>query len=328
MNSSSAAGTGVSLRSMLHSASEEALREFIPLPVRDLLVAIDPNMLTKQFLHDLIGALWTSSDLLVDDSLRGQVIALLPPEKDRELAHVAGIPDGVDLTRRLQAADFSARRVREKVYRFFGVTETSRNNAAFLRISAMVTASFSLFDYQCVVVTELLTELTREPRRVVLHLPTGAGKTRVAMHVVCEHLSSHDPGVVLWLAYSRELLDQAASAFESAWRALGNRDLALVRYWGSGEHDLAGISDGLVVAGLNKLDVLAGRDYQALAQLGNYTALTVIDEAHQPIAGAYRQLLDLFATKRTDASLLGVTTTPGRTWADIDSDAGCPREVL
>jgi superfamily II DNA or RNA helicase len=46
-----------------------------------------------------------------------------------------------------------------------------------------------------------------------------------------------------------------------------------------------------------------------------------MDEAHQSIAHTYRQLLDLFATKRRGAALLGLTATPGRTWADIEQDA-------
>lgn len=321
MSSSAATRIGVSLRALLQSASDESLREFIPPQVRGLVGAADPDLLAKQSLRDLITALWTSADLLSDDSLRGRVIALLPPEKARDLARVVGIGEGAGLAERLRTIDLSARGTREDVYRFFGVTKPSSGSTGLTRASTTVAASFGLFEYQRVVVSEVLAALAQDPRRVVLHLPTGAGKTRVAMHVICEYLRSRDPGVVLWLAYSRELLEQAASAFEAAWKSLGNRDVAVARYWGSTEHDLARTTDGLVVAGLGKLDALAGRDYQALAQLADSTALTVMDEAHQSIARTYRQLLDLFATKRTDGALLGLTATPGRTWADIDSDA-------
>jgi superfamily II DNA or RNA helicase len=246
----------------------------------------------------------------------------MPSDRARQLAHAIGLADEHELQARLQELDVSARRTRNDLNKFFGITEASRNiSTESHRTAGIVSASFGLFSYQRTVVRELLCALDSTPRRVVLHLPTGAGKTRVAMNVICEYLRKHDPGVVLWLAYSRELLDQAASAFESAWNALGNRDLPVVRYWGPSEHEFTGTSDALIVAGLGKLDALGNRDYQALARLADQTILTVMDEAHQSIAHTYRQLLELFATKRLDSRLLGLTATPGRTWADIDADA-------
>jgi superfamily II DNA or RNA helicase len=249
-------------------------------------------------------------------------LQLLPFDKARELGATLGFADSTGLTERLITLDASSRRIQEQLARFFGVADPQGSaHSGFKPTCAVSHASFELFAYQRTVVRDLMAGLARHPRRVVLHLPTGAGKTRVAMDVICEHLRRHEPGVVMWMAYNRELLEQAASAFESAWSSLGNRDLPIIRYWGSTEYDFSGTADAMIVAGLGKLDALANRDYQALARLADQTALTVIDEAHQSVAHTYRQLLELFATKRPDASLLGLTATPGRTWADIDADA-------
>jgi superfamily II DNA or RNA helicase len=311
----------VSVGSLLQAAADEALLQFVNPQVRDLLAAADPSALQGRRLRDLIGALWTWPELLRDSSQRSRLISLLPAAKARQLAGLLGVPDEPDVVKNLDTADLSTRKAQQILTRFFGVTEASSQSAVPAPGGAIAAASHGLFPYQRVVVHDLITCLDEPPRRVVLHLPTGAGKTRVAMNVVAEHLRTCDPGVVLWLAYSRELLEQAAASFESAWRSLGNRDVRIMRYWGDADTDLAEVTDGLVVAGLGKLDALAGRDYQVIARLADRTALTVMDEAHQSIARTYRQLLELFATKRRDAALLGLTATPGRTWADIDQDA-------
>jgi superfamily II DNA or RNA helicase len=57
-----------------------------------------------------------------------------------------------------------------------------------------------------------------------------------------------------------------------------------------------------------------------LLRLGDRTSLTVADEAHQAIAPTYRTVIDMLANKHPEGRLLGLSATPGRTWADIDKD--------
>lgn len=64
-------------------------------------------------------------------------------------------------------------------------------------------------------------------------MPTGAGKTRTAMHLVASHLNNVGSTLVIWLAQNIELLDQAADEFQKAWHFLGNRKVGLWRFWGS-----------------------------------------------------------------------------------------------
>ena len=78
--------------------------------------------------------------------------------------------------------------------------------------------------------------LAERRRRVVAHLPTGAGKTRVATHVAAGLLncSQHDDrGLVIWLANTEELCEQAAEELERAWYYLGRWDAAVHRLWGN-----------------------------------------------------------------------------------------------
>ena len=99
--------------------------------------------------------------------------------------------------------------------------------------STKISAGYALFDHQRAAADRVVHALGDAPRKVILHMPTGAGKTRTAMHIVAEHLRRSEPTVVCWLAQNAELLDQAADEFEKAWQFLGNRETNLVRFWGT-----------------------------------------------------------------------------------------------
>ena len=122
---------------------------------------------------------------------------------------------------------------------------------------------------------------------LVLHMPTGSGKTRTAMHVIANHLRHNSPTVVCWLAHNAELLEQAANDFEISWRNLGDRNVDLFRFWGDRQVDFRRMKDGVIVAGLSKLAALDKRKPNNVLRLADRVSLTVIDEAHQAVAPTY-----------------------------------------
>lgn len=115
---------------------------------------------------------------------------------------------------------------------FFGID--ARRTAPFVAAPdrKAVRPEFGLFAHQRKAADGIANMIRGGHGRVVLHMPTGAGKTRTAMHVVSRFLAATEPCVVVWLANSTELLEQAADAFQSAWRCLGNRDVDLLRFGG------------------------------------------------------------------------------------------------
>jgi superfamily II DNA or RNA helicase len=58
----------------------------------------------------------------------------------------------------------------------------------------------------------------------------------------------------------------------------------------------------------------------ALGKIGEACTLVVFDEAHQAIADTYNLVTKSLLVQRNKPSLLGLTATPGRTWADISED--------
>lgn len=156
-------------------------------------------------------------------------------------------------------------------------------------------------------------------RRVVMHLPTGAGKTRIASHAAAALLNRrHAEGkVFVWLAASEELCEQATESLIDAWRALGNRPASVYRYWGHHGLEFARLDEGFVVAGLQKLWSAADARLRAgepgfLTRLGHQTAGVVFDEAHQAVAPTYRFVAEQLTVD--NPPLIGLTATPGRTW--------------
>ena len=175
--------------------------------------------------------------------------------------------------------------------------------------------NYALRPYQKKAVNEVLCEL-RSNDRVLLHAPTGAGKTRMAMSVISMHFREHGPTMVLWLAPTAELVEQAAGAFRDAWACHGDIRAAVIQWRGDAE----GFSHGM---GLNRNTMLAAslqmavQTTEAFAEslelLQEKVSLIVFDEAHQSIAPTYRNLVE----KIVDAQgrrrlLLGLSATPGR----------------
>ena len=155
--------------------------------------------------------------------------------------------------------------------------------------------------------------LAAHKRRVVAHLPTGAGKTRVAAHVVSELLnSSHhdDNGLIIWLASTAELCEQAAEELERCWGFLGRWDASVVRFWGDYDVDVSAVSGGFLVAGLQKLWSVGSRNRERLVRLSSIAAGVVFDEAHQAVAPTYERMVGSLLWE--EPPLLGLTATPGR----------------
>lgn len=107
--------------------------------------------------------------------------------------------------------------------------------------SSVIAPRIALHAYQRQVLRDVLGALALPDRRVVAHLPTGAGKTRIAAHAACRLLndSDTDRSLVIWLASTEELCEQAAETLAGAWASLGQREVAVHRCWGATRLDSA-----------------------------------------------------------------------------------------
>lgn len=206
---------------------------------------------------------------------------------------------------------------KDVLYHLFKITPKDNNDEDVITRSAIVEVKpkYALFSHQ-ERAAERIKQIIQQPgEKVLLHMPTGAGKTRTAMNVCVDTLRSggnSNERVVVWLADTEELCDQAADEFEKAWGFLGVGVVKLYRFYGSDNHlSLNDIDSGFVVAGLQKLNSSAGSNQAQFYNFAQKASLVVFDEAHKMIAPTYRVMVNAF-NLRGGASILGLSATPGR----------------
>ncbi len=120
------------------------------------------------------------------------------------------------------------------LHAYFGVPYERPEETEQKSAQLEVRPPYTLFPHQRLASLKVREKLARPRARVLLHMPTGAGKTRTAMTTIVDLLRGTEDGqVVLWLAHSEELCDQAFDEAVKAWAAIGSRGLTIHRHYGS-----------------------------------------------------------------------------------------------
>lgn len=305
---------------LLSRADDEVLQELVGPSVVRLLNMLDPRLARPTRLRDLLTSLRPPEELLRNVSARQHLLDLLPVEEARDLVDLLGVV-GSDPYRALREARFSkGSQAEHRLFAALGVTPAGVEVTDPSPSLSQADPGYPLFAHQRVAARQAEEVLSTLPNRVLLHMPTGSGKTRTAMHLVARELREREPCLVIWLAFSEELCEQAATEFEVCWRSLGDRSVDVYRYWGDRRLEIDHVRDGFMVAGLAKVYATAKRDMDFLMRLSDRSSLVVIDEAHQAIAESYRFVLEILVERTEGSRLLGLTATPGRTWNEPDKD--------
>ena len=286
-----------------------------------LISLIDSDFLNRSRLAELVTDIYTPEGLLLDKDSRNLVLDLLSADEAKLLAQSLNL----DIS---QGTFFALKRLRlrrgsereRRLFDFFSLKQPVIEVVNSVESAITSIPSYPLFRHQRKAASQITGYLNSPSNRVILHMPTGSGKTRTTMNIICEHLRKTEPTVVIWLAHSQELCEQAIEEFEKAWFALGNRELGIYRYWANYDIDINNVTDGFVVAGLTKAFQTAKRQIQFVTELGRKTSLVIMDEAHSAVAETYSVLLNAFVFQRRSTGLLGLTATPGRSWLDKDVD--------
>lgn len=199
--------------------------------------------------------------------------------------------------------------------------ESQSTDAEKIESIAHIEPDYGLYPYQQKISSQTLDDLHNNKKRVLIHLPTGAGKTRTAMNIAAEHLRASDSNLVLWLADREELCSQAYEEFSKAWKSLGNRSATVYGFYSDSTESLSGIDSGFVVAGLHKFLSIRKSDSRQLKllykQLAEKVTLVIFDEAHKAVAPKYQEVVqDFIDIEEFNADLIGLTATPGRSYSE------------
>lgn len=309
----------ITFEELMARAAEPTLQGLVGRPVLKLLKLVDPSMLQPDNLRRVALGLHDPSDLLLTPETRRELLSLLPRDQAVLLTQLLGVESNDEYASLDKLSIRRGSKSADALLDFFSVQECTKNERIERPDRESIRPSHGLFSHQRTAVHAIFEQLNKPPNRVLLHMPTGSGKTRTAMNVVTHLLNEGEPRLVVWLAHSEELCEQAVEEFSEAWKYVGNREVSVHRWWGS--HSLSNDAiDGVVFAGLSKAYSSARKSVTEIGRLAGNVDLIVMDEAHQAVAPTYQFVLDLLANAGDPTPLLGLSATPGRTWNDIDED--------
>lgn len=174
--------------------------------------------------------------------------------------------------------------------------------------------NYPLFDHQRRAAKRVikLIDSDLDNPRVMLHMPTGSGKTRTAMHCINRYIneSIEDP-LVVWLAHTEELCEQAFDEFKKSWSFLGNRPFQVHRAFGKSSQSLESVHSGFLSSSIQSMYQKLNSNSEGFSEFMERVDLVIMDEAHMAIARTYDLVLSSLAF-RQGVSLLGLSATPGR----------------
>ena len=176
-----------------------------------------------------------------------------------------------------------------------------------------------LVEYQVGLKERMLEVLNREQEktRCIVTLPTGGGKTRVAVESFIDWLQPRfaEGKYLIWIAQGEELCEQAIACIADMWQEREFAEsLRVYRYFGGKEVSMDDLIGGAVIASIQQIVSRIKNGDEALNEILRNCGAMIIDEAHHAVADSYNQLFtkakqlvgeDLFP-------ICGLTATPGR----------------
>lgn len=188
---------------------------------------------------------------------------------------------------------------------------------------------YELLDYQYIIRQRALNILNSgyDLRRFLIHMPTGTGKTKTAMHIICQYFnySLHKNGLIVWIAHTTELLQQAFDTFSDVWRSIGNGKTNIYKLWGGYKlPDSVDELSGMMICGIQKLESLMSNNKNVFNVIARSARLIVYDEAHKASATESKNVIEAMMNRQgglLDRALMGLSATPGRaTGLNVSND--------
>lgn len=171
-------------------------------------------------------------------------------------------------------------------------------------------------EYQKRLKDQLLSRLLESNQQKILtSMPTGAGKTVLAMELIVDlmRLSKvmHSKSLqIVWLVSSKELAEQSLQSFKKIWNQKGDHAVRCQRFFG--RFDSLDVTTDSTVT-FATFDLLVSR-LEAInsKKLLESTDFLFIDEAHHSEAFTYEKVLLEYQLLNPKFNIIGLTATPFR----------------
>lgn len=317
--------------------SQSDLRGYLGEDMVDLLVEWMPNgetLLTKQKMVSMIDSLYGTSILKNKQFRKDLLQSMNEPDifaiRDACLSgNEKKEKDPLAVIDIIANKPWNKNMVTAYLLKLWNVPETvldKEKDTAVIEneISTLDDQFYELLDYQYYIKQRVLNILNSDHllERMLIHMPTGTGKTKTTMHIITNYInfSLEKQGIVIWVAHTIELLQQAYDTFESVWKHLGNGRIIAYKLWGTKTiEDTDQPLNGIVFCGLSKLMSIADSKPELYERLKKDCRLVVFDEAHKAAAKQTQRVIEglmRMPVGYENRALIGLTATPGRTTED------------
>ncbi len=186
-----------------------------------------------------------------------------------------------------------------------------------------------LHDYQIKVVSNVRNLIRSKgalgERRGMVSMPTGSGKTRVAVQSIVESIREDGfEGGILWVADRDELCEQAVEAWREVWASEGKQatQLRISRMWAGQPRPLPTSEMHVIVASIQTLSSRIDGQPDSYEFLADFKLL-VFDEAHRSVAPTFTSAMQELGVTRwrrsTEPLLIGLTATPYRGYDEAET---------
>lgn len=180
--------------------------------------------------------------------------------------------------------------------------------------------TFGLEDFQIRIKNQLLKNINNNNLKTIIHMPTGSGKTKTTIVSLLENnLKTNflNENLIIWLAHSDELCEQAKDAFEELWKLYGTCNLPLLRLKDQKLEDIKKISGGIIIVTYPKLHRMRMNPVgsKILEFIRSKNKFIIADEAHMVPAQTFRDSIE-FISKLDFTHLIGLSATPGGYYID------------
>jgi DNA repair protein RadD len=191
-------------------------------------------------------------------------------------------------------------------------------------------SEFNLHEFQQAVkstLSEFLLDRESETS-IMVQMPTGSGKTRVAMEAIYDFLriktNKQEDISIIWLAHTDELCEQAVESFEMGWKNIGSFEVNVLRLWAGNAAKIEAIPAGINFAvcsmqsAYSMLKTQNQKIENLFTSLRSKTKILIIDEAHISKASTYEATIEFLSKEGTQK--IGLTATPGRHGLNQDNE--------
>jgi superfamily II DNA or RNA helicase len=254
------------------------------------------------------------SEMIQNSALRSKLVDALKKEQLQSL----GIRSYQDALNRYRDLDLFVRDFKIEAEFLLKAPIDDRTNIEIINPKHNDNVRIAAYphEYQKRLKDQLLSRLLESNQQKILtSMPTGAGKTVLAMELIVDliriskALQSKSLQIV-WLVSSKELAEQSLQSFKKIWNQKGDHPVRCQRFFGKFDSIEVTTTSTVTFA---TFDLLVSRlDATNSIKLLESTDFLFIDEAHHSEAYTYEKVLLRYQHLNPKFNIIGLTATPFR----------------